>query len=162
MSDTWRTLLEANERYAAGFDAGHLPRPPARRLVVLTCMDARIDPVPAFGLELGDAHVLRNAGAVATDDAIRSLTISTRLLGTRSVAVVGHTDCGMVDFTNEQIRDQIGPAADGLEFYPFAETEESVRASVRRIRESPLTHEELEVAGFLFEVGTGHLRPFDV
>jgi carbonic anhydrase len=159
--DTPARLLAANARFADGFGAGALPRPPARRLVVLTCMDARIDPLSALGLELGDAHVLRNAGAVATDDVIRSLTISTRLLGTREVAVIGHTDCGMVDFTNEQIHGRLaeeGVDASDVEFYPFADVESSVRRSVSRIRESPLVVKGLEAHGFLYEVESGRLR----
>jgi carbonic anhydrase len=124
-------------------------------------MDARIDPLAALGLELGDAHVLRNAGAVATDDVIRSLTISTRLLGTREVAVVGHTDCGMADFTNEEIRERLaadGVDARGVEFYPFREVAAGVGESVRRIRESPLPLEGVEVHGFVYQVESGVLR----
>jgi carbonic anhydrase len=140
--------------------AGGLPRPPALRLVVLTCMDARIDPLGAFGLELGEAHVLRNAGAVATDDVLRSLAISTRLLGTRQVLVVGHTDCAMACFTNEDLRACIaddGGSAEGVDFLPFADVEASVRESVRRVSESPLLPRELSVSGFLFDVETGRL-----
>jgi carbonic anhydrase len=159
--ETVARLLAANERYAAGFDAGGLARPPARRLVVLTCMDARFDPLVALGLELGDAHVLRNAGAVATDDVIRSLAVSTRLLGTREVAVIGHTDCGMVDFTNEDIRAGIaveGVDASGVEFYPFADVEETVRASVERLRREPLLAGGTDAAGFVYDVASGRLR----
>ncbi len=97
-------ILEANRRYAAGFAKGDLPMPPARRLAVLTCMDARIDPAQALGLAEGDAHVVRNAGGRASDDALRSLVISQQLLGTREVLVVHHTDCGMLTFSNEQLR----------------------------------------------------------
>jgi carbonic anhydrase len=162
VSDTAARLLAANERYAAGFAAGDLARPPSGRLVVLTCMDARIDPVAALGLELGEAHVLRNAGAIATDDVIRSLAVSTRLLGTREVAVIGHTDCGMADYTNEQIQDRLaaeGVDAAGIDFQPFADVEESVRETVARIRRSPLVAEGLEAHGFLYDVATGRLRP---
>lgn len=161
MSDTSARLLAANERYAAEFSAGDLARPPSRRLVVLTCMDARFDPLAALGLELGEAHVLRNAGAVATDDVIRSLAVSTRLLGTREVAVVGHTDCGMVDFTNEQIRERLaaeGGDASDVEFYPFVDVEQTVRASVDRLRGEPLLSPGTEATGFLYDVATGRLR----
>ena len=127
-------------------------------------MDARIDPLAALGLELGDAHVLRNAGAVATEDVLRSLAISTRLLGTREVVVIGHTDCGMVDFTNEEIRARL--AADGvdaaeLEFYPFADLEDSVLASAERVRESPLLEPGVAVSALLYDVATGRLRTLE-
>lgn len=162
MSDTAPELLAANERYAADFRAGALPRPPARRLAVLTCMDARLDPLAALGLELGDAHVLRNAGGLATDDIVRSLGISTRLLGTREVVVIGHTDCGMVDFTNEQIRERLaeeGVDASGIAFYPFADPEQSVRASVDHLRGERLLADDVAVSGFLYDVTSGRLRP---
>ncbi len=124
-------------------------------------MDGRIDPLLALGLALGDAHVLRNAGAVATEDVLRSLAISTRLLGTREIVVVGHTDCGMVDFTNEEIRARL--AADGVdaqdvEFYPVSAVDESVRASAERLRESPLIERNVAVSGFVYDVATGGLR----
>ena len=112
-------LLAANERYAAGFDKGDLPLPPARQVAVLVCMDARIDPAKALGLAEGDAHVIRNAGGRASDDALRSLAISHELLGTREVVVVHHTDCGMLTFTNDQIRqrlrDRLGADASGVD-----------------------------------------------
>src|SRR4051794_17024023 len=124
-------ILEANERYAAGFDKGGLQALPARRLAVLTCMDARLDPARALGLEEGDAHVIRNAGGRATDDAIRSLVISQQLLGTREVLVIHHTDCGMLTFTNEQLRDrlrrELGADAESVDFLPSPDLQASVR-----------------------------------
>ena len=112
--------------------------PPARRFVVITCMDARIDPAKALGLEEGDAHVIRNAGGIVTDDALRSLVISRMLLGTHEAIVIGHTDCGMVTFTNDQIRgmidDELGADASDIDFHPFPEVHDSVAASVRRLR----------------------------
>ena len=107
-------ILEANERYAVGLTKGELPPSPARRLAVLTCMDARLDPAKALGLAAGDAHVIRNAGGRASDDAIRSLVISQQLLGTREVLVIHHTDCGMLTVTNKQLRDRLRPPREML------------------------------------------------
>src|SRR5437764_14145978 len=106
-------LVEANEKFAAGFDQGGLPMPPARRVVVLACMDARLHPEKFLGLEIGDAHVIRNAGGRASDDALRSLIISQKLLGTKEVLVIHHTDCGMLTFTNEDLRGKL--QAEGLD-----------------------------------------------
>src|SRR6195256_1049900 len=100
-------LLANNEAYAAGFDKGDLPLPPGRKLAVLACMDARLDPARVLGLEEGDAHVFRNAGGVVTEDAIRSLTISQRLLGTEEIILIHHTDCGMLTFSDDQVKAQI-------------------------------------------------------
>ena len=155
-------ILAANERYAAGFAKGDLPMPPARRLAVLTCMDARIDPAEALGLADGDAHVVRNAGGRASEDAIRSLVISQQLLGTREVLVVHHTDCGMLTFTNDQLREQLrqllGADASGVDFLPFADLEQSVRDDVAAIRASPLLPDDLEVRGFIYDVRSGRLQ----
>src|SRR3954464_3973645 len=108
-------FLDANATYAGSFTKGDLPMPPGRKTAVLVCMDARIDPAKALGLEEGDAHVIRNAGGLASDDAIRSLVISSQLLGTREFVVIHHTDCGMLTFTNEQLRaklkDELGADA---------------------------------------------------
>ena len=155
-------ILEANRRYAAGFTKGDLPMPPARRLAVLTCMDARIDPAQALGLAEGDAHVVRNAGGRASDDALRSLVISQQLLGTREVLVVHHTDCGMLTFSNEQLRaklaQDLGADAATVDFLPFADLEESVRQDVATIRASPLVPPDITVRGFVYDVRTGRLR----
>lgn len=155
-------ILAANERYAAGFDKGDLPIPPARRLAVVTCMDARLDPAKFLGLEEGDAHVIRNAGGLVTDDALRSLVISHWLLGTQEALVVAHTDCGMLTFTNEQLRaklaEQAGADASEIDFLPFPDLEESVRSSVRRIRESPFLPDSFSASGFVYDVRTGRLR----
>ena len=152
----------ANDRYAATFTKGDLPMPPARRLVILTCMDARIDPAQAFGVAEGDAHVVRNAGGRASEDAIRSLIISTQLLGTREVLVVHHTDCGMLTFTNEQLRERLrtalGADASHVDFLPFPDLEQSVRDDVAAIRASPLLPDDLEVRGFVYDVRSGRLR----
>ena len=158
-------LREANERYAAGFDKGSLPMPPARRLAVLTCMDARIDPAKALGLEEGDAHVIRNAGGLASDDAVRSVVISNALLGTTEAVVIGHTDCGMVTFTNEtlraKLREERGVDAAHLDFQPFSDLHERVRSSVRRLRETPLLPDDFGVTGFVYDVTTGRLEPVE-
>ena len=155
-------ILEANQRYAAGFAKGDLPMPPARRLAVLTCMDARIDPAQALGLAEGDAHVVRNAGGRASDDALRSLVISQQLLGTREVLVVHHTDCGMLTFSNEQLRaklaQDLGADAAAVDFLPFADLEGSVRQDVATIRASPLVPDDILVRGFVYDVRTGRLR----
>lgn len=121
-------------------------------------MDARLDPLRFLDLEPGDAHVIRNAGGLVTDDALRSLALSHWLLGTREALVIGHTDCGMLTFENDELRARIGPGADGVDFLPFADLEERVRASVRRIVQSPLLPESFGARGFVYEVETGRLR----
>jgi len=155
-------VIGANERYAASFTKGDLPMPPGRRFAVLACMDARLDPAKALGLEEGDAHVIRNAGGRASDDAIRSLAISQRLLGTREVIVVHHTDCGMLTFSNEQIRAQIarelGSDASAIDFLPFSDVDQSVRDDLATIRSSALIPDEIPVRGFVYEVTSGRLR----
>ena len=151
-----------NERYAASFTKGELPMPPARRFAVVTCMDARLDPARFLGLEEGDAHVIRNAGGLVSDDALRSLVISHWLLGTQEAFVVAHTDCGMLTFTNEQLRqklaDEAGAEATGIDFLPFSDLEQSVRASVRRIQESALLPDSFVASGFVYDVRAGRLR----
>jgi carbonic anhydrase len=158
-------LLAANERYAASFDKGDLPLPPARQVAILVCMDARIDPAKALGLAEGDAHVVRNAGGRASDDALRSLAISHELLGTREVVVIHHTDCGMLTFTNEQIRqrlrDRLGADTSGVDFLPFGDLDQSVRDDVAIIRASPLIPDDVAISGFVYDVRTGRLRRVD-
>src|SRR5919109_80330 len=106
----------ANDQYASSFGKGDLPMPPGRRFAVVTCMDARLDPAKFLGLEEGDAHVIRNAGGVVTDDALRSLVISHWLLGTQEAFVIAHTDCGMLTFSNDDLRERLGPDAEGTAF----------------------------------------------
>jgi carbonic anhydrase len=155
-------LLAANERYAASFAKGDLPVPPARKVAVLTCMDARLDPEKFLGLSEGDAHVIRNAGGRASDDAIRSLVISYKLLGTREFLVIHHEDCGMMTHTNEQIREvlrrDLNADASGIDFLPFSDLDESVREDVETIRSSPLIAEDVSVRGFVYDVKSGRLR----
>jgi carbonic anhydrase len=153
-------FLKANERYAASFKKGDLPMPPSRRVAVVACMDARLDPARILGLEEGDAHVIRNAGGRATD-ALRSLVISQQLLGTREVVVIHHSDCGMLTFTDAQLkqklRDELGAETDTA-FLPFSDLEQSVRDDVATIRESRLVLRGIPVTGFIYEVKTGKLR----
>jgi carbonic anhydrase len=155
-------VLAANARYASTFTEGYLPSPPSRRLAVLTCMDARLDPAQALGLDEGDAHVVRNAGGRASDDAIRSLVISSHLLGTREFLVIHHTDCGMRNVTNAEIRDrlrrEIGIDAGEIDFLPIGDEAEAVRQDVAAIRASPLMPTDIAVRGFVYDVRTGRLR----
>jgi carbonic anhydrase len=154
-------LLKSNERYAASFDKGHLPLPPARHVAVVACMDARLDVHELLGLAEGDAHVIRNAGGGVTEDVIRSLVISQRLLGTREIVLVHHTDCGMLTFTDEQLRRQVQAEtgirpAFALEAFP--DLDEDVRQSIARIRASPFVPHKDAIRGFVYDVETGRLR----
>jgi carbonic anhydrase len=154
-------LLSNNAAYAAQFDKGSLPLPPARQLAVLACMDARLDPAKVLGLEEGDAHVIRNAGGVATDDAIRSLVISQRLLGTGAIVLIHHTDCGMETFQDDAVKDQIEADTGirpsfALEAFPKAE--DDVRQTAARILASPFIPDKSDIRGFVYEVETGRLR----
>jgi carbonic anhydrase len=158
-------IIQANQQFAQTFQHGDLPMPPARQLAVLTCMDARLHPEKFLGLQFGDAHVIRNAGGRASDDAIRSLIISSHLLGTREYAVIHHTDCGMLTFTNEDLQTKLaqetGSDASHIDFLPFPELEQSVRDDVRRIKESPFIPEDISVQGFVYDVRTGKLSSVD-
>lgn len=158
-------LLQANEAYARSFDRGHLPLPPARRIAVLTCMDARIIPSRALGLEEGDAHVIRNAGGRARD-ALRSLIISQRLLGTREVAVIHHTDCGMLTFNNrelrEKVREDLGSDTGEFDFLPFQDLEDSVREDVEFLQATQLLNPDTLIRGFVYDVRTGRLKEVTV
>jgi carbonic anhydrase len=153
-------FLQANQQYAAAFDKGSLPMPPRRHVAVVTCMDARLDPAKFLGLQEGDAHVIRNAGGRAAD-AIRSLVISQQLLGTREVVVIHHTDCGMLTFTDDQLRqklrDDLGAQTTDA-FLPFSDLERSVRDDVAAIRTSPLLLKDVSVRGFIYDVRTGRLQ----
>ena len=150
---------DANATYAGSFDKGDLPMPPARHLAVVACMDARLDPAKALGLAEGDAHVIRNAGGLATD-AIRSLVISQQLLGTREIAIVHHTDCGMLTFTDEQLRtklhDELGVDT-SIPFLAFSDLEQSVRDDIAAVKASPLLLKDVPVRGFIYDVHTGKL-----
>jgi carbonic anhydrase len=152
-------LLANNAEYAASFP-GPLPLPPAKGVAVLACMDARLDVYRLLGLQGGDAHVIRNAGGVVTDDAIRSLTISQRLLGTTEIVLVHHTDCGMLTFTDDTFKADIH-ADTGIKPHwsaeAFSDLEEDLRQSIARIKASPFVPNKDSVRGFVFDVGTGKL-----
>jgi carbonic anhydrase len=153
-------LLRNAEQYAAGFDKGDLPLPPAKHVAVLACMDARLNPYGILGLQEGDAHVIRNAGGVVTDDEIRSLAISQRLLGTDEIILIHHTDCGMLTFTDDEFRAQV-QADTGIKpnwsCETFADLEEDVRQSIARIKNSPFIPKKDSVRGFVYDVATGKL-----
>jgi carbonic anhydrase len=157
-------LLANNAGYVAQFQKGSLPILPAKKVAVLACMDARLDPARALGLEEGDAHVIRNAGGVATEDALRSLMISQRLLGTEDIVLIHHTDCGMETFRDDQVKDQI--LADtglrphfALEAFPAAE--DDVRQTAARIRANPFVPHK-NIRGFVYEVESGALREVEL
>lgn len=179
MSQLLNEVLTANAAYAAQFDKGDLPMPPARHFAILTCMDARLDPAKYAGLAEGDAHVIRNAGGRASDDAIRSLVISYKLLGTREWFVIHHTDCGMETFTDEIMRGLLAGSlktarieADGwhddgpgpgsteakyIDWLTIADNAQSVVEDVQRIRQHPLVPGEIPIYGYIYDVHTGTL-----
>jgi carbonic anhydrase len=154
-------LLKNSEAYAATFDKGRLPMPPGKHIAVVACMDARLNPYGLLGLQEGDAHVIRNAGGVVTADEIRSLAISQRLLGTREIMLIHHTDCGMLTFTDDDFRRQVQQETGIKPEWPaeaFDDLDEDVRQSIARIKASPfITHKD-RVRGFVYEVETGRLR----
>ena len=154
-------LLENNKAYQASFDRGGKPMPPGRKVAVVACMDARLHPTKALGLDVGDAHIIRNAGGVVTDDVIRSLLISQLLLGTEEVILIHHTDCGMLTFNDDavkrQVQDQTGlkpPFA--LESFP--DLDEDVRQSIARLKASPFIPRKTSIRGFVYDVNSGALR----
>ena len=156
-------LLENNRRYAATFNAPGKPTDAAPTIAVLTCMDARLHPERFLGLEIGEAHVIRNAGGRASDDALRSLIISSQLLGTSEYLVIHHTDCGMLRLSNDEVRTKLaavtGADASHIDFLGFTDVTESVRDDVRRIRHNPLIPVEIPISGYIYEVDTGVLTP---
>ncbi len=153
-------LLEGNASYAASFDAGDAPIPPALGLAVIACMDARLDTHALLGLGVGDAHVIRNAGGVVTDDAIRSLTISQRLLGTTSIMLIHHTDCGMLTFRDDDVKDAI-EADTGIRpsfaMEAFPDLDGDVRQSIARIKASPFVPNKDDIRGFVYDCAAGRL-----
>ena len=153
-------LLLNNARYAENFAKGELPAPPARKLAVVACMDARLDPHRILGLEEGDAHVIRNAGGVVSDDVVRSLVISQRLLGTREIVLIQHTDCGMLTFRDDDVKDTI-EADTGLRpafaLEAFRDLEGNVRQSMARIRVNPFIPHKDQLRGFIYDCATGRL-----
>jgi carbonic anhydrase len=154
-------LLQNNARYADGFDKGDLPMPPAKAIAVVACMDARLHVSKILGLDEGDAHIIRNAGGAVTDDAIRSLAISQRLLGTREIVLIHHTDCGMLTFTDDEFRRQIQRET-GIRpewaAEAFPDLDDDVRQSIARVKTSPFIPHKESVRGFVYEVESGKLR----
>ena len=154
-------MIENNARYAAAFDKGDLPLPPARRTAVVACMDARLDVNALLGIAEGAAHVIRNAGGVVSDDAVRSLAISQRLLGTEEIVLIHHTDCGMLTFSDDEFRASVEKdtgirppwAAEA-----FGDLDGDVRQSIARVKASPFVPHKDSVRGFVYEVETGALR----
>ncbi len=154
-------LLRNAETYAQSFDKGDLPMPPARKVAIVACMDARLSPFALLGLEVGDAHVIRNAGGVVTDDEIRSLAISQRLLGTEEIILIHHTDCGMLTFTDDEFRRSIQDETGIKPQWPaesFSDLDEDLRQSMARITSSPFIPKKDSVRGFVYEVETGRMR----
>jgi carbonic anhydrase len=154
-------LLKNNEAYAASFDKGDLPLPPGRKIAVLACMDARLDPARVLGLEEGDAHVIRNAGGVVSDDAIRSLAISQHLLGTEEIVILHHTDCGMLTFSDNEFAERLESetgSRPGWNAQAFEDLDIDVRDSIERVKDSPFVPRSDRVRGFVYEVETGRLR----
>jgi carbonic anhydrase len=159
---TTEELLANNQQYAAKFDQGDLAMPPARKIAILACMDARLSVEQLLGLKTGDAHIIRNAGGIATEDALRSLIISHHLLDTQEFIVINHTDCGMVTFNDDQLRDKleeqsgvavVAPA----HFHAFKDVEHNVRRQVARIRNHPYVR-NIPVRGFVYDVKSGKLN----
>ena len=154
-------LLANNEAYAASFDKGDLPLPPGRKIAVVACMDARLNVYGALGLSEGDAHVIRNAGGVVTDDEIRSLAISQRLLGTEEIVLIHHTDCGMLTFTDDafkaSIQEETGIKPEWAA-ESFSDLEADVRQSIARIQASPFIPRKEAIRGLIYEVESGRLR----
>jgi carbonic anhydrase len=158
-------LLKNAEAYAASFDKGDLPLPPARRIAIVACMDARLNPYGLLGLQEGDAHLIRNAGGVVTDDEIRSLSISQLLLGTEEIVLIHHTDCGMLTFTDDEfkrsVQDEVGIKPEwAAEAFP--DVDEDVRQSLARIRASPFIPRQDSVRGFVYQVEDGRLREVSI
>jgi carbonic anhydrase len=154
-------LLRSNDEYASRFDKGDLPMPPGKQVAIVACMDARLNVYGMLGLKEGDAHVIRNAGGIVTDDEIRSLAISQNLLGTREIILIHHTDCGMLTFSDEEFRQKLEREAGERprwESGAFGDLDEDVQQSIARIKESPFIPHKDSVRGFVYDVKTGKLR----
>ena len=155
-------LLQNAKGYAESFTKGDLPMPPGKKLAILACMDARLNVYSLLGLSEGDAHVIRNAGGVVTEDALRSLTISQRLLGTEEIVLIHHSDCGMLTFRDDDVKDQIQAEVGqrpSFSLEAFSDPDEDVRQSVARIKASPFIPRKDRIRGFVYEVESGRLRP---
>jgi carbonic anhydrase len=157
-------LVRNNDSYAGSFKKGDLPLPPAKKVAVLACMDARLDVHKILGLQEGDAHVIRNAGGAVTDDAIRSLAISQRLLGTKEIILIHHTDCGMLTFKDDDLKKQIEKETGvrpAFALEAFADLDDDVRQSIARIKASPFVPNKENVRGFVYDVRSGRLNEVD-
>jgi carbonic anhydrase len=158
-------LVRNNQSYAGSFKKGDLPLPPAKHVAVVACMDARLDLHKILGLAEGDAHVIRNAGGAVTDDAIRSLAISQRLLGTREIVLIHHTDCGMLTFHDDDIKKKIETETGirpAFSFEAFGDLDDDVKQSIARIKASPFIPDKSSVRGFVYDVRTGRLEEVGV
>lgn len=156
-------VLRANENYARNFKLGDLPVPPSRKLAVVACMDARLNIEEVLGLKTGEAHIIRNAGGIVTEDVVRSLIISHHLLGTQEFILIHHTDCGMMNFKDEEfqakLQQQTGTASVAPAcFHTFSDLAENVRQQIQKIRSHPWLPQHIEVRGFIFDVKTGRLN----
>ena len=156
-------VIKANEIYAQNFTLGELPMPPGRKLAVVACMDARVTVEEVLGLKTGDAHIIRNAGGIVTEDTIRSLIISHHLLGTQEFLLIHHTDCGMLTFKDEELRaklqQQTGSATVApVHFHAFSDLEEDVRQQIQKLKSHPWIPKHIPVRGFIFDVKTGKLH----
>ncbi len=155
--------LKANESYAREFALEHLPMPPARKLAIVACMDARLTVEQALGLKTGDAHIIRNAGGIVTEDAIRSLIISHHLLGTQEFIIINHTDCGMLTFKGEDLAAKLEAGTDAAavtpqSFHAFSNLEQNVRQQIQRVKSHPWIPANISVRGFIYDVKTGKLN----
>ncbi len=156
-------VLKANDSYAKNFALGDLPMPPARKLAVIVCMDARLTVEPMLGLKTGDAHIIRNAGGIVTEDALRSLIISHHLLGTQEFIIINHTDCGMLTFKDDELHTKLQQqtrttAVVPAHFYAFTNLEENVRQQTQKVKSHPWLPNQIPVRGFVYDVKTGRLK----
>lgn len=154
--------LQANEAFAQGFNQSNLPMPPSRKLAVVCCMDARIHVSKALGIELGEAHIIRNAGGIVTEDVVRSLIISHHLLGTQEFMIINHTDCGMLSFKGDDLRARLEELTGAapivpVRFYPFTDLQANVRKQVQRVKSHPWIPDSIIVRGFIYDVNTGRV-----
>jgi len=160
---TFDEVLRANDSYAQNFTLGHLPLPPARKLAIVACMDARLMVDQMLGLKTGDAHIIRNAGGIVTEDALRSLLLSHHLLGTQECIIINHTDCGMLTFRDEEVRAKLqqltGTATVApVHFHAFSNVEENVRQQIQKVTSHPWIPKQIPVRGFVYDVKTGRLK----
>ena len=155
--------VKANENYSRGFNLGQLAMPPARKVAIVACMDARLTLESMLGLKTGDAHIIRNAGGIVTEDVIRSLVISQQLLGTQEVMIINHTDCGMLTFKDDALRTRLVNSTGKLavapeRFYAFDDVEQNVREQVQKLRSHPWIPQQITVRGFVYDVKSGRLK----